>query len=74
MEAWDRIEATPSEEEIKRIRTLIRRVETDLDGLTDNEREQITEATRTLLKTRAVSLGMPGVRPPEPDPRLERDA
>ncbi|MGW5499038.1 transposase [Streptomyces olivaceoviridis] len=74
LDAWARTEATPSEEEIKRTRTLIRRVGTDLDGLTDNEREQITEATRTLRKTRAVSLGMPGVRPPEPDLRLERDA
>ncbi|MGP4000879.1 hypothetical protein [Streptomyces sp. 8N706] len=74
MDAWARTEATPSEEEIKRIRTLIRRVETDLDGLTDDEREQITEATRTLRKTRTVSLGMPGIRPPEPDLRLGRDA
>ncbi|MET9517998.1 site-specific integrase [Streptomyces sp. NPDC002994] len=46
---------------------------TYLDGLTDDEREQITEATRTLRKTRTVSLGMPGIRPPEPDLRLERD-
>ncbi|MFF8604082.1 tyrosine-type recombinase/integrase [Streptomyces sp. NPDC015232] len=74
LDAWARTEATPSEEEIKRIRTLIRRVETDLGGLTDDEREQIKDATRTLRKTRAVSLGMPGIRPPEPDLRLERDA
>ncbi|MFD7703340.1 hypothetical protein [Streptomyces caelestis] len=53
--------------------TLIRRVETDPDGLTDGEREQITEATRTPRKTRTVSLGMPGIRPPETDLRLERD-
>ncbi|MEV6115929.1 transposase [Streptomyces sp. NPDC052109] len=69
-----RTESTPSEVEIKRIRTLIRRVETDLEGLTDDEREQIKEATRTLRKTRTVSLGMPGVRAPEPDLRLDRDA
>lgn len=74
LDDWARTEATPSEEEIKRIRTLIRRVETDLDGLTDDERTQIKEATRTLRKTRTVSLGMPGVRPPAPDLRLERDA
>ncbi|MGW5970515.1 hypothetical protein [Streptomyces sp. NPDC055186] len=67
-------ESTPSEEEIKRIRTLIRRVETDLEGLTDDEREQIKEATRTLRKTRTVSLGMPGVRAPEPNLRLEHGA
>ncbi|MCX4399472.1 transposase (plasmid) [Streptomyces sp. NBC_00053] len=74
LDAWARAEATPSNEEIKRIRTLIRRVETDLDGLTDDEREQIKDATRTLRKSRTVSLGMPGIRPPEPDLRLERDA
>lgn len=74
LDAWARTEATPSEEEIKRIRTLIRRVETDLEGLTDEEHEQIKEATRTLRKTRTVSLGMPGIRTPEPNLRLERDA
>ncbi|MCC9309597.1 hypothetical protein LN042_21400 [Kitasatospora sp. RB6PN24] len=68
METWARSEATPSEEEIKRIRTMIRRVEPDLAGLTDDEREQIKDATRS------VSLGMPGIRPPEQDLRLERDA
>ncbi|MFP1627745.1 tyrosine-type recombinase/integrase [Streptomyces sp. 5K101] len=74
LDDWARTEATPSEEEIKRIRALIRRVETDLEGLTDEERGQINEATRTLRKTRTVSLGMPGTRPPEPNLRLERDA
>ncbi|MFD4860360.1 hypothetical protein [Streptomyces atratus] len=74
LDDWARAESTPSEEEIKRIRTLIRRVETDLEGLTDDEREQIKEATRTLRKTRTVSLGMPGIRPSEPNLRLERDA
>ncbi|RPK69802.1 site-specific tyrosine recombinase XerD [Streptomyces sp. ADI96-15] len=74
LDAWARTEATPSDEEIKRIRTLIRRVETDLEGLTEDEREQIKDATRTLRKSRTVSLGMPGIRPPEPDLRLERDA
>ncbi|MBV1957248.1 MULTISPECIES: tyrosine-type recombinase/integrase [Streptomyces] len=74
LDDWARTESTPSEEEIKRIRTLIRRVESDLEGLTDDEREQVKEATRTLRKTRTVSLGMPGTRAPEPNLRLERDA
>ncbi|MFF6776951.1 transposase [Streptomyces sp. NPDC012637] len=74
LDAWARSETPPPDGEIKRIRTLIRRVETDLGGLTDDEREQIKDATRTLRKTRAVSLGMPGIRPPEPDLWLERDA
>ncbi len=71
---WARTEATPSEEEIKRIRTLIRRAWTDRDGLSDDEREQIKAASRTLCRTRSVSLGMPEVRPPELDRRRERDA
>lgn len=74
LDAWARTEATPSDEEIKYIRILIRRVETDLDGLTEDEREQIKDATRTLRKSRTVSLSTPGIRPPEPDLRLERDA
>ncbi|MDO0926984.1 hypothetical protein QQY24_16730 [Streptomyces sp. TG1A-8] len=39
-----------------------------------DEREQIKDATQTLRKSRTVSPGMPGIRPPEPDLRLERDA
>ena len=74
LDAWARTEATPSDEEIKRIRTLIRHVETDLNGLTADEREQIKDATQTLRKSRTASLGMPGIRPPEPNLRLERDA
>lgn len=74
LDDWARTESTLSEEEIKRIRILIRRVESDLEGLTDDEREQIKDATRTLRKTRTVSLGMPGIRAPEPNLRLERDA
>ncbi|MGR6998754.1 hypothetical protein ACU686_12590 [Yinghuangia aomiensis] len=63
LDDWARTEATPSDEEIKRIRTLIRRVETDLDGLTDDEREDIKTATVTLRKSRTVSLGIPWIRP-----------
>lgn len=42
-----------------------------VEGLTDDEREQISEATRTLGNTRTVSLG---VWAPEPNLRLKHDA
>ena len=38
LEAWARAEATPSDEEISRVRALIRRIETDLERLSDDER------------------------------------
>lgn len=74
LDEWARTEATPSEEEITRLRHLIRRVETDLDNLTDEEQQQIREATATLRKTRTVHMGMPGIPTPNPKLRLERDA
>ena len=74
LDEWARVEATPSPEELSRLRGLIRRVETDLEALNEPDRERITEATATLRKTRAVGLGMPGARPPAPNLRLDRDA
>ena len=41
---WARIEATPSDTEITKIRQLIHRVEHDLDDLTPEERDQIDQA------------------------------
>ncbi|WP_280700249.1 hypothetical protein [Kitasatospora sp. GP82] len=74
LDDWARTEATPSDEEINRLRHLIRRVETDLDSLTLEDREEIREATATLRKSRTVQLGMPTVRPPAASLRLDRDA
>jgi integrase len=72
LEEWARAEATPSEEEISRLRALIRRVEADLDQLSDTERRQVDEACRVVRTTRrTVHLGMPTVRPPDLDPALE---
>ena len=51
---------TPSENEITRLRQLIRRVETDVEDLTDDERHQIHQATATLRNSRSVNIGMPG--------------
>lgn len=71
---WARTEATPSAEEIARLRQLIRRVETDLDNLSGEEQQQIRDAVATLRRTRTVHLGMPRIEPPRGDLRLERDA
>jgi integrase len=74
LDDWARAEATPSGQEIDRLRKLIRRVETDLDALTGEEQQQIRDAVAMLRRTRTVNLGIPGIRTAEPDLRLERDA
>lgn len=73
---WARADATPAEEEISRIRHLIRRVKAGLDELTATERAEIDEAVTIVRRHRASVLGMPTVRPPTlgalaPSPREE---
>jgi hypothetical protein len=64
LEEWARTEAMPSEEEISRLRQLIRRAEADLDQLSEADRNQITHAAETVrAMRRSVHLGMPAVRP-----------
>jgi len=71
LEEWARAEAMPSDHEISRVRTLIRRAETDLEQLNDDERRQIDEACRIVRATRqTVHLGMPTIRPADLDPTL----
>ena len=58
----------PSDEEITRLRQLIRRAEHDLDQLDDADRHQITQAVEAVRATRrTVHLGIPDIRPPLPD-------
>ncbi len=72
---WATTEALPSDEEITRVRRLIRRVRDDLEDLTDEDRTQIQEAIKLVRRSRgAVSLGMPHVRRPLLDIRPERPA
>ena len=72
LEEWARAEATPSDQEISRVRALIRRVEADLEQLSEEDRQQVDEACRVVRTTRqSVHLGMPTVRPPDLDPTLE---
>jgi integrase len=60
---WARTDATPSQEEITRIRRLINRIKGDLTGLGATEQAGIDEAITILRRHRAVSLGMPAIRP-----------
>jgi integrase len=67
LEDWARTAAAPSEQEIQRYRDLIRRIEADLESLSDEDRKQIDDAVGVLRTTRqVVHLGMPRVRPPSP--------
>src|SRR6478735_4189016 len=61
---WTRAEATPSTEEITRIRRLIARITTDLDELTPNDRTQIEDAVTAVRRHRGTALGMPTIGRP----------
>ncbi|RSM58176.1 transposase [Kibdelosporangium aridum] len=75
LDSWAAVEAAPSDEEISRLRALIRLTERAVDELTDEDRAVLEDATSALRKVRqAVNLGMPGTAPPRSDPRLERNA
>ncbi|MGH3410393.1 MAG: hypothetical protein ACRDRJ_49045, partial [Streptosporangiaceae bacterium] len=63
IDEWARADATPATEEITRIRRLIAKIKGDLAGLPAAEHATISEAIAVLRKHRAVSLGMPAVRP-----------
>ncbi|MWA07738.1 tyrosine-type recombinase/integrase [Streptomyces sp. BA2] len=65
---WAKAEAVPSDEEITRVRRLIRRVKTDLDDLLPEERAELDEAIAFDRRgRRPVHIGMPQVRQPRPD-------
>ncbi|MGA4844728.1 tyrosine-type recombinase/integrase [Streptomyces sp. G45] len=71
---WARAEATPSDAEITRIRRLIQRVTDDVDTLTEAERAEIQKASQIVRQMRQNFLGMPRIRQPLPDLRVERPA
>ncbi|MFM9369188.1 tyrosine-type recombinase/integrase [Streptomyces sp. Da 82-17] len=73
-DAWAKAEAMPSDEEITRVRYLVKRVREDLGDLTEEDRIQIKEAVTVVRRTRrVVSLGLPRIGPPQ-DLRPERPA
>ena len=64
LQPWARAHAAPPGEQISQVRELIRRIETDLDTLSDADRARIENAVATIRATRQnVMLGMPGIRP-----------
>jgi len=60
---WARADATPSQQEITRIRRLITRIHGDLNHASDADRAAIDEAVTVLRRHRAVHLGIPAARP-----------
>ncbi|MFZ3500343.1 tyrosine-type recombinase/integrase [Streptomyces sp. 5.8] len=72
---WAKTEAMPSDEEISRVRRLIKRVKDGLDDLDASQRAEIEEAITVARRGRqGVMLGMPRVRQPLPDLRTARPA
>ncbi|MFD6226007.1 hypothetical protein ACFWFZ_03890 [Streptomyces sp. NPDC060232] len=71
-DSWAKAEAMPSDEEITRVRRLVKRVRDDLEDLTGEGKIQIQDAITVARRTRrVVSLGLPRIGPPE-DLRPER--
>ena len=71
VDEWARVDATPAEEEITRIRRLINQIKGDIAGLDDTERAQIDDAIAVVRRHRAahtVPLGMPTLRAAAPAP------
>ncbi|WP_329410652.1 site-specific integrase [Nocardia vinacea] len=73
---WAKTEATPSGEEITRIRRLISRVKADVDDLSVEDRAQFEESVAIVrrARNRVVGLGTPRIRQPVPDIRPDRSA
>jgi len=62
IDEWARADATPTEEEITRIRRLIDRIKGNIADLPAAERAQADQAVTAIRKHRAVNLGMPATR------------
>ncbi len=64
LQDWAKAQLTPREEEITQLRGLIRRIEADVENLTEQDQALIADAVTVIRKTRQlVNLGMPSVRP-----------
>jgi integrase len=65
LDEWARTDATPTQEEITRIRRLINRIKGDVAELDETERARIEDAVAVMRRHRAahtVALGMPTVQ------------
>jgi hypothetical protein len=77
VDQWARADATPTQEEITRIRRLITRIHGDIAGLDDADRARIDDAVAVVRRHRAtntVALGMPTIRSAAPSPRTTTEA
>ena len=64
LQPWARAHAAPPDEQVTQVRDLIRRIEADMDALSDADRAQIQQAVTAIRAARqTVMLGMPAVRP-----------
>ncbi|GFG62525.1 hypothetical protein MKUB_00150 [Mycobacterium kubicae] len=72
LDDWARVEAMPSEEEIRRIRRLIDQIRNGLGELEPEQRQQLQQAVTVVRRHRSVMLGMPRTRQILPDLRPER--
>ena len=71
---WARADATPSQQEITRIRHLISRIYGDLAQASTAERAVLDEAVAVLRRHRAVSIGMPTTRRAAAAPQTRPEA
>ena len=71
VDEWARADATPAEEEIRRVRHLVNRIKGDITRLDASQRAQVDDAVTAVRRYRAVHLGMPAVRTVLPSPRTE---
>jgi integrase len=69
VDEWARNDATPPEEEIRKVRHLISQIRGDIASLDPGQRAQVDEAVAAVRRHRAVHLGMPSARPAIPSPR-----
>jgi len=71
VDEWARVDATPTEEEVTRIRRLINKIKGDIAELSNAERTHIDDAVAVVRRHRAahaVPLGMPNLRTAAPTP------
>ncbi|MGH8921204.1 MAG: transposase, partial [Actinomycetes bacterium] len=66
VDEWARADATPTEQEITRIRRLINQIKGDITELDEAERARVEDAVAVIRRHRAVSLGMPSTRAGQP--------
>jgi integrase len=77
VDEWARADATPTAEEITRIRRLIHRITGDIAGLDQAERAQLADAVAVVRRHRAahtIPLGLPTVRAAAPAPLTAPEA